>query len=198
MIGLTSENYQNALAKLFPTGKAWDGKDVAGFNLYDMLLGIADEMARVDGRALELLNEAYPDTTVELLSDWEVTFGLPETCAVAPTALQDRRAALLFKILLVGRQDKQFYIDLAAVFGYEITITEFQQSGCGISSCGDPMYDDDWVVYWQVNAELYNYRAAVAGGSQASDPLRSFGNAGLECLLNKYKPAHTEIIFSYT
>ena len=42
-------------------------------------------------------------------------------------------------------------------------------------------------------ALVYNKSA-----SAVSDPLRSWGNALLECLINRYKPAHTSVYFNYT
>ena len=79
---------------------------------------------------------------------------------------------------------------------YAITITEFQ-----IHTVEDdvehPLYDIAWAFVWQVNAVL-NTITEITVEDSVEDPLASWGNALLECVINRLKPAHTDVLFSYS
>lgn len=194
-MGLTAEDYAQHLKVLFPQGAAW--RLEAGSVQASLLNAMAEELARVDARSKELLSQIDPRTTSELLNEWEATLGLPDNCGSPPTLMQHRRNAVLAKIAAVGGQSKQYFIELASVFGFAITITEFSPFTAG-STVGAPIYGSDWAYAWQVNAPLNTITTFRAGQSAAGEPLRAWGNDRLECLLTRYKPAHTTIIFSYT
>lgn len=83
-MALTAEQYQSQLLELLPLGAVWPRDLDTG--LAKLLLAKADEFARVDGRADQLIEEADPRTTSEMLSDWERVVGLPDECMdLAPT-----------------------------------------------------------------------------------------------------------------
>lgn len=187
------------LAQLLPQGLALASKFDDGTELGATIEALSVEVSRADCRATALIDEILPDTTTELLADWERVLGLPESCVPnAFATIQQRRAMVLFKLLLIGRQDPQFYIDLAAVLGFTITITEFSAARAGVLRTGERLIGPDWLFWWQVNAPLNTITYFRAGQSTAGEALAQWGNDGLECVLNKYKPAHTRIIFSYT
>lgn len=199
MYCLTLDDAKNQLAQLMARGAALAGIFFDGTGLSELLGALTPEVSRADCRATALIDEALPDTTTELLADWERVLGLPETCVPgAFSTLQQRRAMVLFKLLLIGRQDPQFYIDLAAVLGFTITITEFSAARAGVLRTGDRILDSSWLFWWQVNAPLNSITYFRASTSTAGEALAEWGNDGLECILNKYKPAHTRILFSYT
>lgn len=79
--GRTAEAYAGMLGQLLPPGKLWR---LAGSFLASVLLGSADELARVDQRVGDLLDEADPSTTVELLPEYERELELP----AAPSILE--------------------------------------------------------------------------------------------------------------
>lgn len=186
-MALSADDYLIELQELFPPGPAWskDPNDV----LNKILAGLAVEFARADQRLDDLVNEADPRTTSDLLSDWERVAGLPDNCQgeLANTA-QGRRAALVSKLRAQGGQTPGYYIDVAASLGYTVTITEHVETDeSGIYST--------WTVQTSVAANIVNFRA---GRSRAGERLRSWGSSDLECKLNQLKPAHTRIQFSYT
>lgn len=197
-MAFNADHYRQVIANAWAKGPVWEGINDSGKTIYKLTQAMAEEYARIDARALNLLNEVFPDTTLELLDDWERVLGLPDTCTGAATTLQERRDAIISKLLLIGRQDPQFYIEFMAAFGIEITITQFKPFRAGQAVAGDALTNENWLFWWQVNSALYNYKEFKAGQSQAGDALRTWGNAALECLINKYKPAHTQVIFSYT
>lgn len=186
-------------AWLLPPGIALDAKFEEDSELYPVIEALSAEVSRADCRATALIDEALPDTTTELLEDWERMLGLPESCIPeAFSTIGQRRNMVLFKLRLIGQQDPAFYIELAAVLGYTITITEFSAARAGLLRTGERLIGPDWLFWWQVNTALNTIFEFRAGQSQAGDALRQWGDDGLECILNKYKPAHTRILFSYT
>jgi uncharacterized protein YmfQ (DUF2313 family) len=196
-MALTADDYKEILKANTPQGRAWptDEEDSTLNQLYDAL---AQEFARVDGRVDELFQEMNPKETLELLADWERVMGLPDNCGTPPETVQARRNAIITKLNAIGSGKPQYFIDLAAAFGFPITITEFRAFRAGIGEAGTPIYSEEWAYYWQVNAALLNIFYFRAGLSTAGEALRTWGNETLECLINRYKPAHTDVIFSYT
>ena len=196
-MALTAADYLAQLQALLPQGFAWPRQADAA--LTKLLLAWADELARVDGRAADLVEEADPRTTAELLADWERVAGLPDPCVaalgVSQTAAQ-RRAALVAKLTTIGGQSAAYYIALAASLGYTITVTEFSPFQAG-SDAGDALTNDGWRFVWQVNAPEASIVEFSAGRSSAGEPLRAWGNELLECVINRLKPANTYVLFAY-
>lgn len=68
-MAMTADDYRTALQALLPRGAAWTRSPEAV--LMRVLAACAEEPERVDERADDLLDEADPRATLELLSDWE-------------------------------------------------------------------------------------------------------------------------------
>lgn len=191
----TDKDYQSQLIDLLPPGPAWNRDPQSSLGL--MLLGFAKELSRVHNRALVLIEESDPRTTLELLADWERVAGLPEPCLVTPDTLEERRAALVEKIIRIGGQSRQFYINLALRIGFVITIKEFFPFVAG-SEAGDPACSEEWKFLWEVQGPETSFTSVFqVGQSAVGDPLRDWGNDLLECVMTRAKPAHTIVQFSY-
>ena len=121
-----------------------------------------------------------------------------DVAAVRLATVQERRDAVVAKYTLIGGQNKQFYIDLAAAIGFTITITEFNPFVAG-SGAGDPISNDDtgWPWAWQVNAPETTIQYFRSGQNTSGDALRKWGNEKLECAITARKPAHTHVSFAY-
>lgn len=194
---ITDADYLQQLQGLLPPGPAWP-KD-ADSVITRLLHGLAAELARVDGRAQQLVEEADPRTTAELLADWERVSGLPDTCAVALGGAQttaQRRAALLTRLTTVGGQSASYFIGLAAALGYAITVTEFREHTVE-DDVEHPLYGPAWNFAWQVNAALDTVNEITVNDT-VEDPLATCGNELLECVIERLAPAHTLVLFSYT
>ena len=194
---LTDSDYLQQLQALLPPGPAWAKDDDA--TLTRLLSSLSAELARVDGRSWQIVEEADPRTTAELFLDWERVAGLPDSCAVAfggAQTMPQRRAALVGKLVTLGGQSPAYFIGLAAALGYAITITEFRPFTVG-SRVNQPICGSAWSFAWQVNAALNTVRKFKVSDTVA-DPLAAWGNALLECVIKHLKPAHTTVLFSYT
>lgn len=192
----TAAEYREQLKALLPPGQAFPRDP--GTTLHDLLDGMSIELARVDGRACVLPQEANPATTMELLSDWERVAGLPDKCSgVLEETLQGRRNALLTKLASTGGQSAAYFIELAASLGYTVTIEEFRPFRVGRSRAGDALTNGPWAFTWLVRAPAVSVTSFRVGRSAVGERLRTWGNDTLECKLNQLKPAHTIAIFAY-
>lgn len=191
-------DYLHQLQALLPQGSAWPRDDDA--LLTRLLSAFAAGLNQVDARSEQLVSEADPRTTSELLTDWERVAGLPDPCVVAAGQAQStaqRRAALITRLTMLGGQSKAYFIALAASLGYTITITEFCPFRAGQSHSGDTVATN-WQFAWQVNAPLNTVVPFRSGNAVAGDPINAWGNKALECVLTRFKPAHTPVLFSYS
>ena len=233
----SGDDYGDAFLSLLPQGQAWP--KYPGTTLDLACRGLAEYWGFVDGRAADLLEiESDPRKTVELLPDWERNWGLPDPCYAAPDGIAARQLALVMRMTMLGSQSREFFIGVAAMIGYTITITEYRVFVVGLDRCGDnrvygdgsdPMYNEwgqpikdpignnvaldelsEWPnygigppenrFYWTVHvhqASLIWFRCSKS--ECGVDPHLRIGTAAdLECILNRWKPAHTEIIFDYS
>lgn len=191
---MSAEQYANQLRALLPRGEAWRAE--RGSLMDSLLLAIATEFARIDARGGDLLNEADPRTTVELLEDWERVLGLPNPCITEEQTNAQRRAAVVEKVRRLGGQSVAYFLQVAESLGYDITITEFRPFVAG-SDAGDPLTNGDWIFTWQVNGPEVTTTDFKVGVSAVGEPLRTWGNEELECVINQLKPAHTHVLFAY-
>lgn len=191
--------YLQLQQNLLPPGAAWPRED--GAALTELLHGFAEEFARTHNRADELIIEADPRSTLELLGDWERVAGLPDPCSPAANTIQERRDALVERLTSRGGQSIAFFIAIATAIGYgNVTITEFSPFRCGIDQCGLTELGDNSIWFkWQVHvpeARVTNFRCGL---SQCGiDELTDIDRADdLECILLRDKPGHTLLLFSY-
>lgn len=193
---MNADDYRHQMQALMPRGMAWALAPMAWMTR--LLAGLSEEFARIDGRVRDLIRESDPRTTVEMLTDWERAFALPDNCSnvLAPT-LQGRRDDVLSKLIGIGGQSRAYYIAVAARLGYTIGIDEFVPFRVGRSRVGSAIYSQDWTWVWQVNGPAVTVTDFRVGSSRMGERLRTWGNSALECRLNQIKPAHTLIIFSY-
>lgn len=192
----TAAEYREQLKSLLPPGKAFPRDP--GTTLHDLLDGMSVELARVDGRASGLPQEANPASSAEMLSDWERVAGLPDKCAgTLEETLQGRRSALLAKLTSTGGQSTEYFIQIAASLGYTVTIEVFRPFRVGRSRAGDSLTNGPWAFTWLVRAPEVSATSFRVGQSAVGERLRTWGNDTLECKLNQLKPAHTIALFAY-
>lgn len=191
-------NYRKLLQSLLPKGSAWNRNE--GSVLTEFLYGQAEEFARVDNRSVDLLNERDTRLSSELLIDHEIDLGLPDDCSPAEQTIQERRLAAHARLIALGQQSPAYFIEIAAAAGWTIIITEFSPFFCGFGGSGGGCGGPETIFYWEV---ITNVAAEITTtyflcGSSESGDLLSFLSQihPLQCLLERYKPAHTKIIFS--
>jgi uncharacterized protein YmfQ (DUF2313 family) len=207
----SGDDYAYAFQTLMPRGQAWPKAPTS--TLRKVCDALAWFWGFVDGRAADLLErESDPQQTVELLPEWERAFGLPEECFPEAQTIGERQKMLVTKMTWQGGQSRQYFIDLMAWLGFRVVIKEWSPFMAGISRCGDtrPTDDPNEVYRWYIGApenrfvwtaqvgydSLIWFRAS-AGQAGVDHHLEFRNPLAVECLLMRWKPAHTWLRFLY-
>lgn len=141
-------SYRDALLALLPPGRALTR--VIGSGIAKLCEALAVEPARVHERALSLMLEVVPSTVGELIPDWEAALGLPDGCA-NPSSTDERRAAVIGRIVGTGGHNEADYRTLAARLGYPtVTFSHESPFRVGVSDVGDALTNDPWAHHVHV------------------------------------------------
>ena len=204
-------DYAAAKAALLPQGYAWP-REPQSF-LMRFVAGLAGIWGgTVDPRMADLLEqETDPRIALEMLPDWERNWGLPDDCFFFDGGdIGGRHKTLMRKMTIEGGQSRAFFTEVAQDLGYTVVIHEYSPFMVGISQVGGVLDDQGhprWEIgppenrfYWSIRAgsiSLTWFRVTV--GQAAIDPhLRIGVPSDLDCLLNRWKPAHTMIVLDFT
>lgn len=194
------KKYLGLIRKIFPRGKAWERIFDADSNLSKLSDAYAEELERIHTRSNELIREVDPRTTLQLLPDWERLLGLPDQCDNSEDqTVQERRTRVLQVLTTRGGQNEAFYKELASNFGYDVDVisAEDQPPFVAGSRAGDRLTNGDWRYAFVIKAPADFLIRFRAGQGTAGDPLVKVGNDTLQCLMEKHKPAHTIVLFSF-
>jgi uncharacterized protein YmfQ (DUF2313 family) len=190
----SADDYQRSTLALLPRGMVWPRDPDS--QLAKLARGWAEEMARLDARALVLREEADPRTTVETVTDWERVLGLPDPCRpILGGTLAERREDIERKLKDIPGQSRAFFIALAAEYGYAITIEEFDPFTVA-GTVDMPILGEAWAHTWRVHAPEVPIEVFTTL-TTCDQPLRSWHNADLECPIKALRPAHTVLQFAY-
>lgn len=175
---ITRSPYQGAFLALLPTGKAWN-KQPSG-TLGRLSWALSDSVEQADSTATQLLKERFPSTAVMLLEDWENFLGLPD-CTSESGTMRERQSVAANKMRMVGSLNRRFYEWLVAQYGYRVRLTDSDEG----------QYT---TVVNVLNSVTYRNATVL---DHVLTPLRVYDSGALECLLEKYKPAHQIYKFIY-
>ena len=198
---MSAPNYQAAdflaaLQALLPRGYVWPRDPDA--TLTNALSGLAPSYQRQTARANNLLVDAYPKTTVELLPEWESTLGLPDPCAGISPTIQARRAQVVARLTAIGGQSAAYMQSFAAALGYSVTVSNFAPFRMGQSSMWQQLGDQSWFFTFAINDYTNTITPFQMGQSACGEPLSYWGNSVLECEIKEIAPAHTVPQFIYS
>jgi uncharacterized protein YmfQ (DUF2313 family) len=193
----SATDYLWQFQRLLPRGRVWHrgwGTPQAAH-----LLTLMPTWAALDARAGQLIPDAFPCSTVELLPEWELTLGLPDPCVQPPlSTVQQRQAAVCAKFVARGGQTRDYFIQIAESLGYTITIETFRPFEASRNAANQPLYGPEWAFAWRITVHatlaIVWFSASV---SHANEPLATFGDETLRCMFEALKPAHTTIIWVY-
>lgn len=177
-------NFQSAVYNLLPRGKAFPPENIDS-NIRNLMYAVGDTIEQLHGTIYHVVDLYYPVNCINegmFVEEWEHILGLPK-CGEEPTSNDDRLARILAMFNLSPYSNAQFFEDIAALFGYDITVT----------SDTDPfkiivqLPDDVPPAYFRTNKQ------------GAGDPLKdSSANVekSLKCILDFFKPAHAYIEYT--
>lgn len=175
----STDDFVAALRGLLPRGLIWTREPARRLTL--LLEGLSAELARVHGRANDLVTEADPATATaaECLPDWERVAGLPEGPS-PPAGVPARRAELLGKLKARGGASALYWEGLATTIG----------------ATTPDVYQGPFNHWWTVElpADVTRFRA----GSRCGTQLVTFSALAqrIRYFFEKYKPAHSAIFWT--
>lgn len=196
-VARTADQYRRQLSGLLPVGPAWDPELVPEVAL--ILSGVSLEFARLDARAVDLLNEMDPAGVSELVPDWEAIMGLPDPCLGLNPAFEDRRLAVRRRLIEVGGQSLSYFIDIAVSQGYpDATITEHRAPRMGRSRFGAARFGT-WNAQfmWTLNTGGRQRQGRRFGASYWGERFGVNPGNPLECQIRRAAPAHTIVQINY-
>lgn len=198
-MALNTAAWLTALQALLPPGEALTREP--GARLTRLFEAIAALFSQAQQRAESLqAQSADPLVATDMLPDWERLLGLPDDCmASLNLSLQDRQRIAGQRLVEQGGQSRAYFIDLAARLGEPgVTVTEFRRFTCN-SDCNDALYSAPDRFYWRVNFPHPANNARFMNCNDSCDsPLQQYQPSLAECPISERKPAHTNVIFSYT
>lgn len=200
--GITLRKYQRLIRSLFPRGIAWQLIYEKDSNIRKLLDALGNEPCRIEEAGFGFTEDVFPDTTTDLLTDWERLLNLPDECEEFPELLtiDDRRTRIIQVLSTLGGQNATFYKELVASFGVDINTVDVEDQlpfTAGRSRAGDRITNGDWRYAFIVTAPATVFEVFKAG-SRCGKRLQDASNSTIECLIRKHKPAHTIAIFAFT
>lgn len=142
------EDYALALRKLMPRGRVWpEGPETTQAKVLEALAGA---FHRSDEAAVDLITDAFPGSTEDLLPEWEGSLGLPDPCAGPDPTIEQRRAQVVARFVAGGGMSAARYIAFAAELGFTITIQTYAPFRVGVNHIGQPLASEAWAYAWGV------------------------------------------------
>jgi uncharacterized protein YmfQ (DUF2313 family) len=184
--------WTHVLQQLMPNGKAWP-RDTTS-DLYKLISALAKRYQKAELNAQQLLTEMRPETTVQMMSDWETYLGLPE-CSSEDITFEARRAALVEKYHRKGGLSVWKIQKLCEDLGFEVEVLEAYPHHC-LRTCVTPIYPERYRYLVQINVnKIPNGRFTVT--DNVLTRLMSDRAVAFECLLNSYCLAGTSYEIEY-
>jgi uncharacterized protein YmfQ (DUF2313 family) len=186
----TLEQFTQAHFKLAPQGMAMPTY-ADDSNLKKLFQNAGRQLKNAETAADAVADEIMPDSSGAFLADWERVLGLP--LSGLGTLKGAQRLAFIETWLYAGElSNAQFFIDIAALAGYTITVTEFTPDDPPPA----PADPDDAYLYFQINYPATTALYFRAGTSRAGDRLVEYGNDALIFIIKYFKPAHAKVLFN--
>ncbi len=196
----TLDEQRQSLAHFVLGGRTTEAKNVPGTNLFKLIQGVAKEFVRMECAAVELEDEHNPANTTAFLDEWEASLGIPDDCFTGTGTPEERRRDIVVKFAGMNVQTRQDFIDLAAIYGFDIDFQMMDDRGLKgfpytfpITFEIDDILEPNFVVF----VRFLNATAPQVAGFPYTFPI-TFAEVGLnivQCLFNKLKPI--DVCFSY-
>ncbi|MBV7315439.1 YmfQ family protein [Shewanella sp. NIFS-20-20] len=175
--------WTNAIMAQMPRGVIW--QRATSLDLYKYAQGYAPRLERAEASADNLLLEMRPETTQQLLDEWEEYLGLPECIAEPNSNFEYRRYAVVEKYHRKGGLQAWNVQRLAEDLGFTVSVDEVFPHHC-LRGCTYPLWPQQY---------RYILRVTVTGipGAYMTclddvlTPLLASDARVLECTLNRYK-----------
>ncbi len=190
----TLEQNADSFSNFLPTGLLWTAAFTENTIFRNFIKGAAIEMGRWQETLQKVALEYIPNMQTSFIPEWEQTLGIPDSCfSITNQTDAIRRRNILIKFTCMNLQTEADYIKLATSLGLSIQIVPYDLTGVGFPytfpfSFFDPAFDWKIIIFTEI-AGVFPYTFPMT--FDTSDP----DVALFECIVNKQKPAHTEVTF---
>ena len=185
----------NALQQLMPPGIALNTESA---EVTDLLQKTAQELDAFSDLEAALYAEIDPRVANMLLLEYEYSLGLPDRCTLAAQSTEERQAAVYNKIMDTGGARRTRYLAILERLGQpNANIERFKLHTCENTCVDSVCTDKDWLYTWAVTLKEGVMVTQATCKSHCEEPLRSWGNAMIECVLHKEMPAYSNLIIRY-
>lgn len=196
-----SPHITKSIAAELPDGKAFESKNIPSKNLYKFLDAIAQSFILFSTDLDEALKEMNPETTEDLIANWEKEYGLPDECLKTDGDIDERRTNILIKIGMNGVQTIQDFIDLATKFGYDAEIIPQAAAEEVVFPLDFPWIfgtakEVRFTIYVNLPAEL-GQNTFPFNETKFPFPFSSTNTNIVECVFKRLVPANVQVIFQY-
>lgn len=187
---------REALA-LLPHGEAWT-RSIRS-NMAQLWFALGWGLARSEERGVNVLDEADPRTTTEMLVDWEAALGLPDECLPVPGSEAERRTLVTTRAVGVVGASPSDFVALAESIGVAISVEEGGSEPARVDETrvDEVLEDEQGDFVLTIFAPQTQVTYARVDEARVDEPLETFGNSLLECVLSQVAPAHILLRFVY-
>lgn len=117
----TESTIFNSIKKHLPTGFLLKAINIPTSNLYKMFKAFAKTFKKEYDYEQYLITELNPETTYDLITDWEKFVGIPDGCFEQTGSIEQRRNQVLTK-LTAQVQTAEDFEKLAAKLGVTVSV----------------------------------------------------------------------------
>lgn len=182
-MGHSVAQWTSSLLAQMPRGVLW--QRATSLDLYKYAQGYAPRLERAEASADNLLFEMRPESTLQLLPEWEEYLGLPECVAAPVTNLEYRRYAVVEKYHRKGGLQAWNIQKLATDLGFTVEVDETFPHHC-MRSCTYPLWEQKYRYILRVT--VYGIPGAyMTCLDDILTPLLTSDARVLECTLQRYK-----------
>lgn len=116
----TDKEHTATLIYNLPSGKVFAKKFDTTSNLYKFLFAMAKSFKLCDNDLNRLFNELNPETTTELITEWEKQYSIPDKQFTGTGTIEKRRQDVLAKMNAQGIQTTDDYTNFFTLLGYVV------------------------------------------------------------------------------
>lgn len=182
-MGHSIAQWTSSILAQMPRGVLWQRS--TSLDLYKYTQGYASRLERAEASADNILLEMRPESTLQLLTDWEDYLGLPECIAEPSSNIEYRRYAVVEKYHRKGGLQAWNIQKLATDLGFTVEVDETFPHHC-MRSCIYPLWEQKYRYILRVT--VYGIPGAyMTCLDDVLTPLLTSDARVLECTLNRYK-----------
>jgi len=170
-----------SFSDLMPLNKRlWVATRIAEANAYRLLKILAQELARFQLLEYEIANQYIPNFDDSFIESWEQNLGIPDSCFSIAVDDDERRRNIIIKLAYMNFQTAEDYEKLGELLGLNVQVFP-----------NVPATPYQWTINIDsTDTNVFTYTFPITFS-------KNF--IGLfECIVEKQKPAHTQVLFSFS